>query len=218
LNQLLSSTFLINLLICRLSIWTQLEKEMDLGDWELFVIKCGMSLNFEARLPKISAQVKKKLTFWTEEFSSPLPKSSTPINVILFGIDTVSRSHALRSLPKTISLFQEMGFHDFQGYHSIFPETIDNFMGFLMGLQKPIVRATCSPSWESPFDACPLIWKNYSAHNYVTMYIEDGLQTFNWAGQGFKDRPTDYYPRHLFTAITEMRVRSKLIYELIDFK
>jgi len=203
------------LLICRLSNWTRLENELDLGDWELFVIKCGTFLNFDARLPIVSStQVKKKLEFWADEFRSPLPKPSSPINVILLGVDNVSRSHALRSLPKTISLFQEMGFHDFQGYHSIFPSTLTNSMGFLMGLQRTTVRATCSPNWESPFDSCPLIWKNYSAQNYVTMYIEDGFQTFNWAGQsGFEERPTDYYPHRLFTAIREMRsnVRSFIL-------
>jgi len=183
---------------------------MYLGNWEFFVIKCGISLNFEARFP-ISTQVKKKLTFWHNEFSSPLPKlpRPRPINVILLGIDSTSRSDAVRGLPKTIALFQEMGFHDFQGYHSISPHRLPNFMGFLMGLNQSTARGTCSPNSEIPFDSCPLIWKEYSAQNYVTMYLEHGVQTFNWGGaSGLKDGTTDYYPHPLFTAIR--RVRSKV--------
>jgi len=180
--------------------WKEAKVEVDLEEWEFFVVRCGGALNFDSSL-RVSPEVKLKSEFWKQP-----PSKATPISVMLLGFDSVSRSHAHRSLPRTMGLMKKMGFHDFQGYHSLAPSTLTNFMGFLIGLRRDIIRETCAPDWTTPFDACPFIWKNYSHNNYVTMYIEDGEQTFNWGGQsGFRQQPTDYYVHPLFSAIEGMR-------------
>ena len=169
----------------------------------MFALRCNDSFNFEANFP-IHPNVQEKMDYWKTY------QNSNPINVVFIGIDTVSRSHAYRSIPETLKYMKEMGFHDFQGYHSIGPSTLPNFMAILFGLKRTEVRETCTSSWTSPFDSCPFIWKNFSLNNYITMYIEDGKETsFNWGGQsGFKNKPTDYYIHPLFSAIEDLRIQN----------
>ena len=197
-------TVISHYICCSLSPCESIERDTPVQDKEMYVVRCNDSFNFEANLP-IHPQVREKIKFWKEKLS--LDPEAKPMNVILIGIDTVSRSHAYRSLPKTLEYLKETGYHDFQGYHSIAPSTLTNFMGFLIGLKRTDVRATCTSSWSSPFDSCPFIWKNYSAQNYVTMYAEDGEQSFNWGGQsGFNEKPTDYYIHSLFNSMERIRL------------
>ncbi|CAG7831661.1 unnamed protein product, partial [Allacma fusca] len=173
---------------------------VDVGDREVLLVKCGNHTNFHANVP-IKPKVQEKINYW-----EGIPEEERPFNVFVLGIDTVSRSHAYRSLPKSIKLMTELGFIDFEAYHSVAPSTLTNFMAMLMGLSRAQVRGTCSKSWVTPFDDCPLIWKNFSENNYVTSYVEDGAQSFNWGGQsGFVNQPTDYYLHHLFLSLAHTR-------------
>ncbi|CAG7823765.1 unnamed protein product [Allacma fusca] len=173
---------------------------VDVGDREVLLVKCGNHTNFHANVP-IKPKVQEKINYW-----KGIPEEERPFNVFVLGIDTVSRSHAYRSLPKSIKLMTELGFIDFEAYHSVAPSTIPNLMAMLMGLSRAQVRGTCSKSWVTPFDDCPLIWKKFSENNYVTSYVEDGAQSFNWGGQsGFVNQPTDYYLHHLFLSLAHTR-------------
>ncbi|CAG7727539.1 unnamed protein product [Allacma fusca] len=170
----------------------------DVGNREVLLVKCNNFTNFHANIP-IKPAVQEKINYW-----EGISDEEKPFNVFILGIDTVSRSHAYRSLTKSIKLMEELGFIDFQGYHSVGPSTLTNFMAMLMGLQRTKVRGTCAKDWVTPFDNCPLIWKNFSENNYVTGYVEDGPQSFNWGGQsGFVNQPTDYYLHHLFLSLAD---------------
>jgi hypothetical protein len=188
----------------RISPCEKVQYEVDTSSKEMWALKCNnVSLNFDVNFP-IHPEVKEKMNYWKNT------STQKPLNVIFLGIDTVSRSHAFRGLPKTMEVFKQMEFIDFQAYHSVAPSTLTNFMAFLMGLTRKEVRLSCTSSWSSPFDSCPFIWKNYSDMNYVTMYAEDGEQTFNWGGQsGFKNKPTDYYIHSLFNSIPHLRLKSE---------
>ncbi|CAG7827551.1 unnamed protein product [Allacma fusca] len=172
----------------------------DVGDREVLLVKCNNFTNFHTNIP-IKPAVQEKMNYW-----EGISDEERPFNVFILGIDTVSRSHAYRSLTKSIKLMEELGFIDFQAYHSVAPSTLTNFMAMLMGLQRAKVRGTCAKDWVAPFDNCPLIWKNFSENNYVTGYVEDGPQSFNWGGQsGFVNQPTDYYLHHLFLSLADTR-------------
>ncbi|CAG7693475.1 unnamed protein product, partial [Allacma fusca] len=159
-----------------------LGKKHDLSKKELVFIRCGKDFNLEANFP-VTPEVQK-----------------------FFGFDTTSRADFHRSLPRTMNTAKEMGFLDFKYYHSIAPYTLENFLGFLVGLTTPSIRKTCAPSWSSSFDTCPHIWKYYSQNEFVTMYAEDGSQTFNWGGQGgFIKRPTDYYLHPMFRFLNNLQ-------------
>ena len=171
------------------------------GESEAIFIKCNDGgVNAEAFIP-VRDGVRDKLNFWKET-----PEDERPYSVFMFGFDSASRSHTYRSIPKSLDVMKKMGFVDLKGYHSIAPSTLTNMMGFLMGLTRPEVRGNCARDWETPFDDCPFVWKDFSDMNYVTLYLEDGNQTFNWGGQsGFMEAPTDYYLHHMFLALADLR-------------
>ncbi len=175
---------------------------------ELLLVRCGDRLNFETTFPTNKPVVVEKFKHWnTRPETDGGGAEVEPISVLFLGIDSVSRSHAYRSLPRTLDFMTStLEFVDFQGYHSTSGSTLTNFMAFLMGTTRSDVRRTCAPDWHSTFDRCPLIWQEFGAAHYVTMYVEDGTQTFNWGGQsGFAEPPTDFYAHPLFNAMLPLR-------------
>ncbi|CAG7815211.1 unnamed protein product, partial [Allacma fusca] len=172
-------------------------------DFEMMMINCSNISTVEANIP-MKAQVLKKVQHWNQQLNKP-------INVLITGFDSTSRVHFLRGLPKTMEILNQLDFLSFEGYHTIEPSTLPNLFAMLMGLTISQVRKSCAPDWDTPFDQCPLIWKNFSAHNYVTVYLEDGDGSFNWGGQsGFTTDPTDYFLHALFQAIMNYRSANNL--------
>jgi hypothetical protein len=197
------------LFLCRLSDCEPVDYVAEVGSKEMYLLRCNTSLNFGAHIPlKLSPVVKKKVEAWEKKKRSSPGPDSLPISVIVIGVDTTSRSHAFRGMPRVINLMKELGFHDFQAFHALAPYTLSLLSALLMGLTREGVRESCAPTWTSPFDPCPFIWKDLSDHDYVTLYVEDGPQSFNWGQQaGFSEKPTDYYIHALFDAIEELRIR-----------
>ena len=142
---------------------------------------------------------KEKVKFWEG-------REDRPTSVLIVGLDTTSRSHVYRSLPRTLRVLRDMKFEDFRGFHTIQPSTLPNFQAMLMGLTDAQVNGGCQPTWEDPYDNCHLIWDLFNSHNYITMYHEDGAQSFNWyGGGGFARKPVDYYAHPMFLSLLEMR-------------
>ena len=183
-----------------------------LRGYEGFILQCDHHINMEVNLA-LKKSVEEKMKIWDDERTKQGGNHhQRPINIIIQGIESVSRSHLYRSLPKTVAFLKKVGYIDFKGYHSLAPSTLPNFMAFLMGQTKLGVRESCAPDWESPFDNCSLVWKDFSAKNYITNYMEDGLQTFNWGNQGgFRESPTDYYLHPLFLALSHFKNSSPAV-------
>lgn len=125
-------------------------------------------------------------------------------NVLLFGIDTVSRSSSIRNLKKTVKyLKDELGAFDFKGHMKTGENTYPNLINLLTGLhtsgkdELPIQDET-----KDYFDEVPFIWKNFTAENYTTLYAEDlpFLNTFNLKKKGFIKSPVDHYMRPYWLA------------------
>ena len=119
-------------------------------------------------------------------------------NVLLFGIDTVSRSSSIRNLKKTVQFLRKIDAFDFKGHMKNGENTYPNLIAMLTGLKTtgkdefPIKDET----FEF-FDDKPFIWKEFSRKNYTTLYAEDLplLNTFNLRKKGFKQKPVDHYMR-----------------------
>jgi len=74
--------------------------------------------------------------------------------------------------------------------------TFPNLIALLAGINTTTAEKSCmSKNWF--FDDCPLMWKKFAAEGYVTSFIEDAPQigTFNYARNGFREPPVDYYFR-----------------------
>ncbi|CAG7729635.1 unnamed protein product, partial [Allacma fusca] len=148
-----------------------------------------------------------KLEYWQQEKFSGSPSEmikeevpGRPPSVLIVGIDSISRMHMYRSLPKTKLFLEENDFIEMKGYTKIGENTFPNIMGVLAGME--LNKYPCYNGSKYKVDSCPLIWKNYSRSNYVTAFLEDspGLAIFNYLKTGFVEQPTDYYLRTLAVA------------------
>lgn len=125
------------------------------------------------------------------------------LNVILIGIDSVSKLNFLRHFRKTHEfLVTKMSAFDMKGYNKVGDNTFPNLVPLLTGnfvehYWNETVRNTMF------FDNLDFVWKAYASKGYRTFYAEDGSYTgtFNYLKRGFEHPPTDYYYRPLGLAI-----------------
>lgn len=134
-----------------------------------------------------------------KEFFSfiPMKKKAKPkdsLNVLMIGIDSISRLNLIRTMPKTITYLKKISAFEFLGYNKVADNTFPNLVPVLTGLSTKEIEKNC---WfnDTHFDQCPFIWKLYEAKNYTTVYAEDAawMGTFNYMKNGFGNQPTDYY-------------------------
>ncbi|XP_060555203.1 uncharacterized protein LOC132716067 [Ruditapes philippinarum] len=125
-------------------------------------------------------------------------ESESKLSVIIVGIDSVSRSHAIRNLPKSYRfLLEEFHAYDFEGYSKVGENTGPNIFPLLTGQSNrnfPFVLHL-----RKHADALPLLWnEKVVKNNFATFFAEDGndIAVFSGTGKsGFKDQPTDFYFR-----------------------
>ena len=117
-------------------------------------------------------------------------------SVLLIGIDSVSRSHALRNLQKSYKYLKEtLGAYDFKGYMKVGSNSFPNLTPLLTGMGHgnfPLVNNRVSYC-----NSMPLLWNSKELKHYATLYSEDraDISTFNMVKPGFYQSPTDFYYR-----------------------
>ncbi|KAF5293097.1 hypothetical protein FQA39_LY13707 [Lamprigera yunnana] len=123
-----------------------------------------------------------------------LPKNKS-LNVLLIGLDAVSRINLHRQMPKTVEVLQKLDAIELLGYNKIGDNTFPNLIPILTGLTEKELIRQCWPNITNKFDSCPFIWKEYSRNAFVTAFGEDAawMGMFNYAKLGFIEQPTDYF-------------------------
>ncbi|KAG5867478.1 hypothetical protein JTB14_000228 [Gonioctena quinquepunctata] len=146
----------------------------------------------------------------------PPAKRSTNMNdpnVILIGIDGVSRSNLIRTMPKTFQFCKGNGWINLEGYNKIEDNTFPNLIAVLAGTKfsyhDPSVSSICDPYDQKSLNNCNFIWNQYKNYNYSTAYGEDTpmIGTFNSNKAGFVASPTDYYFRPYFLAADQLTAK-----------
>lgn len=124
--------------------------------------------------------------------------STSKLNVLLIGLDSISRLDMYRQMPKTVWHLHSSSWVEMRGYNKIGDNTLPNLMALLSGL--PPEHFVDLPG-NSVFDNYPFIWRRFHSQGYVTAYVEDNvdIETFNGYNKGFFRKPTDYYPRSFFS-------------------
>ncbi|XP_029676775.1 uncharacterized protein LOC115243716 isoform X1 [Formica exsecta] len=119
------------------------------------------------------------------------------LNVLVIGLDSVSRMNFHRMMPKTVKLLHSLGAVEMLGYTKVADNTYPNLVPVLSGLNQDELHKLCWQTSKKTFDECPLLWKNFSAAGYRTVFGEDAwhMTTFNYLKPGFREEPTDYYLR-----------------------
>ncbi|XP_037297818.1 uncharacterized protein LOC115448259 [Manduca sexta] len=128
-------------------------------------------------------------------------------NVLIMGIDAVSRLNFYRTMPKTLNYLKKKGAIEFLGYNKVGDNTFPNLTPMLLGIKYTDLKNTCWPNSRASFDHCPFIWNWYKDVGYYTAFGEDnaGLGIFNYGKLGFTGTPTDYYI-HTFMYESELHV------------
>lgn len=116
-------------------------------------------------------------------------------NILMMGIDAVSRLNLHRTMPKTVDYLKNLGAIELLGYNKVGDNTFPNLIPMLMGKTDAELRETCTPNHRSTFDNCPFVWEWFGQAGFATALAEDtaSLGTFNYNLYGFKGTPTDYY-------------------------
>lgn len=117
------------------------------------------------------------------------------MNVLIIGVDAVSRLNLHRQMPKTVQILKDLNAIEFYGYNKVGDNTFPNLIPVLTGMSERELTKNCWPSKNTRFDDCPFIWKNFSENGYATVFAEDAawMGIFNYVKRGFKDQPTNYY-------------------------
>ncbi|XP_017075152.2 uncharacterized protein LOC108110566 [Drosophila eugracilis] len=125
-------------------------------------------------------------------------------SVIMYGIDTVSRTNLRRMMPMIYEFLKSPGWFEMMGYNKVADNTFPNIFAMLTGFSPETAEArVCNTSKTGCLDEIPFIWKDFKKDGYLTAYAEDSLSinTFNYLKPGFYYRPTDYYFRPFLNAL-----------------
>lgn len=125
-----------------------------------------------------------------------------PLNVLFYGLDSLSRVHFMRKLPKTYqSLTEKYNASVLQMYNIVGDGSPQALIPILTGQTELELPLTLKNQAGAQFvDVYPFIWNNFSDHGYVTQYGEDtpNIGTFTYRMKGFDRQPTDFYLRPFY--------------------
>ncbi|XP_064605863.1 LOW QUALITY PROTEIN: uncharacterized protein LOC135470753 [Liolophura sinensis] len=135
--------------------------------------------------------------------SAPEIDSQPPPNVLLVGVDSMSRLNMIRQLNKTYHFLTErLGVFEFHGYNKVADNTFVNVVPLLTG---KFVHEVPSSGKKIHVEKYEYMWKEFSKAGYLTLLAEDHPQiaTFNYLKPGFPKQPTDYYLRPFSLAMSK---------------
>ncbi len=143
-------------------------------------------------------------------------KNVTKMNVLIFGLDAMSRNNFIRTFPDSHDyLLNSLNAVDMEMYNKIGDNSMPNLGPFLTNL--PVVgddeeNLKCEVNYS--FDTCPFIWNHFKKAGYLTSYTDDDrrLGLFHYLKNGFKRPPTDYYLRPFWSAADKHIGTGKLLF------
>ena len=163
-------------------------------------VKCRIERNSELGIvyTRVIPLIPVKSPFkWNSIDSSYNQDPVTKVNILMIGIDAVSRLNLLRHMNLTAQFLVEHHFQSMLGHHKVGDNTLPNMFAMFLGEQQNEWGSRLSKNKK--LDSLPFIFKHFSNAGYLTTYIEDypncGLFTFHGV-KGFSGRqPTEYYLR-----------------------
>lgn len=177
-----------------------IEKSAYIGA-DFFLVECRNKKN---------EQVYKKLHH-TIDYKSRLQQykllneSNEHLNVYIFGIDSLSRLAAQRTIPITLRYIEEdlRGFI-MKGYTKVGVNTFPNLISLLTG---KVCYSKELPPYVEQLDPYPFLWNNFSDSGYATMFAEDmpEMGSFSY-WKGFKEQPCMHYLRPFYLALKKFQL------------
>ncbi|GJQ85340.1 hypothetical protein Trydic_g12646 [Trypoxylus dichotomus] len=200
INKTVEPHYAITGTTCRLSYVSRID-DMHINLTEYVEFESGTSLKGNTIIVKCYSK-------WTEEEvyanahtvailnenirKTAIPDESKP-NVLLIGIDSVSRLNIYRTMPKTVKYLQDIEFIEYKGYNKVEDNTFPNLMAILTGNNMSKIIEDCNP-YNGSLSKCTFLWDDFKKAGYITAYAEDetNINTFNYMKAGFSEQPTDF--------------------------
>uniref|UniRef100_A0A5S6R4L0 Sulfatase N-terminal domain-containing protein n=1 Tax=Trichuris muris TaxID=70415 RepID=A0A5S6R4L0_TRIMR len=137
-----------------------------------------------------------------------------PIGVLLFVIDSMSRSNFVRCMPKLFDVLStEYRSTMFRGFNKVGDNSFPNGVAMLTGKRMAEVEELPADMRGRFYDDWPIVWKRFAEKGYATLFAEDmpNWSLFNQDGNGFRTKPTDHYYRPLMSRMfySFLHLRSK---------
>ncbi|XP_029649326.1 uncharacterized protein LOC115223036 isoform X2 [Octopus sinensis] len=166
-----------------------------------------LTTRIETMLTKINKNSKKTTVSSLKTTLKATPTTSVvknPVNILLVGIDSMSRLNFLRQMQMTHRYILKLGAIGMLGYNKVADNTFVNLIPLLTGKYLEELP------WNETLSGLPLnkynfLWKRYKNHGFTTLFAEDDppIGTFNYLKFGFKQQPTDHYYRPFALAMEE---------------
>ncbi|XP_043647363.1 uncharacterized protein LOC122616117 [Drosophila teissieri] len=181
-----------------------------MGNRTKFTHDYVVPLNVEGMLVECRSADEKRIlqedAFTFVQYQKPPPnlEKDRKASVIMYGIDTVSRTNLRRLMPMVFEFLKSPGWYEMMGYNKVADNSFPNIFAILTGYSPhSAVDQICDLSQPGCLDKIPFIWKEMKRDGYLTAYAEDSLNinTFNYLKPGFFNKPTDYYFRPLLDAL-----------------
>ncbi|XP_075745390.1 uncharacterized protein LOC119176401 [Rhipicephalus microplus] len=158
-------------------------------------------------VPVLKEQVEQRCELVKDAAIPPLNRTKERLNVVIVGLDSVSRLNSLRHLKRTREfLLEQMEAIELYGYNKVGDNSFPNQVPLLTGRSGEEAMSLCP---EKFFDNLEFIWDKYASLGYRTLFLEESPKygLFNYLLKGFKDIPTDYYCRPMIFAIDNSRFK-----------
>lgn len=175
----------------------------DRGDTSVYI-------NFHAFIQPMN---KTKTKLYNERFIKHVirKKVTERLNVLMVGMDSVSRLSFIRQMVKTKQfLEEELGAFDMMGYNKVADNTFINIVPMTLGKFAQEMPWDESQTTQT-FDHFEFVWKQYRNSGYRTFYAEDApdIAIFDFLKAGYKTPPTDHFNRPVSIA---MEIKENLWY------
>ncbi|XP_061194117.1 uncharacterized protein LOC133202335 isoform X2 [Saccostrea echinata] len=163
---------------------------------DFFIVKCENEWKYTV-YRKLHHNINYKSRMQQFNF---LNASEEQLNVYIFGLDSLSRLAAERTIPITLRYVEEeLGGYIMKGYTKVGANTFPNLVSLLTG-KVPFSKEL--PPFTEFLDSFPFLWKNFSEAGYTTFFAEDlpemGSFTY-W--KGFKEQPCLHYMRPFYLSL-----------------
>lgn len=126
------------------------------------------------------------------------------LDVLVIGLDSVSKSNFMRQLPKAYKLLtKKLHATVLIGFNKVGPNTFPNVVPMLTG--RPLLQTP-----QIHFKDWPFIWKDFAKAGAATLYAEDQphINMFNYLAEGIDEQPTHHY-MHTYWLAAEDSLFSK---------
>ncbi|GAB1601322.1 uncharacterized protein LOC115217513 [Argonauta hians] len=147
--------------------------------------------------------VVKQRTKYFHAFHKLNPHLKEKFNVLMIGVDSVSRLNSIRQMKQTRKyILETLGAYELSGYNKVADNTFVNVVPLTAGQYVKELPWTEKLAHQ-PFDNYSFIWKNFTNSGYMTLYAEDApkIAIFNYLKAGFAEPPCDHYNRPIFLAL-----------------